>query len=294
MKQRDIATWIGIAVFLGALAGAIPAQAQFGSGVVYDPTQSVHAIKQIYNETQQIAQGSQAELTRQQQLMQDLKVVAQTLSIYNQEVTTYKTIYNNLLHFNSKQIWKTAENALMAMSVQNTYGETSGLQAQLNGQTQNPSMVWKIMNLALNGTSSSFWAQQTAGASERLSTLAHIEAMDAASTTCLGAVGSYNAGRTTNLAANNALGTSQYDVTTSTNSELEQLNLLNVSNAQRMQEEHAQGQIHACMAAQAAVANMDKRNAESQTLNDAQYVQTQQSVNPTYAGNESQTWTSYY
>ncbi|AXC15978.1 hypothetical protein ACPOL_6768 (plasmid) [Acidisarcina polymorpha] len=273
MTPPNTATWSGIAVLFGTLVAAVPAHAQFGSGIVYDPTQSAHAIKQIINETQ---------------------MAGTALKTYNQTVTTYNTIYNNLIHFNSKQIWHTLENALLATSVENTYGETSGLQAQLNGQSQNPSLVWRIMNLALNGTSSSFWAQQAVGASERLSTLAHIEAMDAASTACLGAVGSYNAGRTANLSANNALGTSQFDATTFTNSELEQLNLINVANAQRMQEEHAQGQIHACMAAQAAVANMDKRNAESAALNDAQYVQSQQSSNPTYAGNESGTWTSYY
>ena len=96
-----------------------------------------------------------------------------------------------------------------------------------------------------------------------------------------------NASRTTNLAANNALNTSIYDTTDLTNSEVEQLNLLNVSNAQRMEEEHAQGQIHACMAAQAAVANMDKRNAASLTINDASYKHTQQASNPTYVGNGS-------
>ena len=35
-------------------------------------------------------------------------------------------------------------------------------------------------------------------------TLAHIEAMDAVSTQCLGAIGAYNASRTTNLPANTA------------------------------------------------------------------------------------------
>ena len=48
------------------------------------------------------------------------------LKIYNQTVTTYNTIFNNLKYFNSKQIWTTAENALMNSSVQNTYGETAG------------------------------------------------------------------------------------------------------------------------------------------------------------------------
>jgi hypothetical protein len=38
------------------------------------------------------------------------------------------------------------------------------------------------------------------------------------------------------------------------------VNLLNVSHAQNMNEAQSQGQLQACMAAQAAVANMDKRN----------------------------------
>ena len=182
----------------------------------------------------------------------------------------------------------------MNMSVQNSYGETAGLQAQLNGQSQNASTVWKIMNLALAGTSSSFWGQQVVGASARLSALAPVEAMDAASSQCLAAESAYQSSRTNNLAPNTSLNTSIYDTSLATNSEVEQLNLLNISDSQRMEEEHAQGQLHACMAAQAAVANMDKRNEASLTINDANYKITAQADNPTYAGNESATWTSYY
>ena len=285
---------------LAALAMAMPAHAQFG-GVVFDPTQSAHAVQQIYNEdkgllnqAQQMASGSQRNLTLLQQLTQDIQMAGTALKIYNQSLTTYNTIFNNLKYFNSKQIWHTAENALMNSSVQNTYGETAGLQAQLNGQSQNSSLVWKIMNLAISGTSSSFWSQEVVGNSQRLATLAHIEAMDAASSQCLAASGAYQASRTANLQANTSLDTSIYDTSDLTNSEVEQLNLLNISNAQRMAEEHAQGQLHACMAAQAAVANMDKRNQASLTINDANYKITQQANNPAYLGNSSQTWTTYY
>ncbi|NYF54111.1 hypothetical protein [Tunturiibacter gelidoferens] len=299
-KEAYTARWLALAGGLLAFASAMPANAQFG-GVVLDPTQSAHAVIQISNEGKalvnqatSIAQGSQANLTLSQQLIQDIQMAGTALKIYNQSITTYNTIFNNLKYFNSKQIWRTAENALMASSVQNQYGETSGLQAQLNGQGQNASTVWKLMNLAVSGTSSSFWGNQIVGASDRLSTLAHIEAMDAASTQCLAAVGAYNQSRTTNLAPNTALDTSIYDTTTATNSEVEQLNLLNVAGSQRMQEQKAQGQLQACIAAQNAVSNMDKRNAASLTINDAAYKLTQQSSNPTYAGNESTTWTTYF
>ena len=298
MKRIITARWLMFTGAFGLLLGTVPGHAQLatfdGAQAANATTQIKHEITSLANDSKMIANGSQANLTLSQQLVQDIQIAGTALKIFNQSVTTYNTIYNNLIHFNSKQIWKTAEQALLASSVQNTYGETSGLQAQLNGQSQNASAVWKIMNLALNGTSSSFWANQVVGASDRLSALAHIEAMDAASTQCLGAVGAYNASRTTNLPANNALNASIYDSTTFTNSELEQLNLINISDSQRMEEAHAQGQLQACLAAQAAVNDMDKRNAASLTINDASFKLTQQASNPTYAGNESNTWTSYY
>ena len=300
MKKLTTARILTLASGVAALAMAVPAHAQFG-GITFDPTQSAHAIQQIVNEEKglasqatQISQGSQANLTLLQTLSQDYEMARTSLSIYQQSVTTYNTMFNNLKYFNSKQIWNTAENALLHMTVQNTYGETAGLQAQMNGESQNASLVWKLMNLAISGTSSSFWSQQIVGQSERLSTLAHIEAMDAASVQCLTATAAYQASRTANLAANNALNASIYDTSDATNSEVEQLNLLNVSNAQRMEEQHAQGQIHACMASQAAVANMEKRNIASVTINDANYKYTQQANNPTYLGNGSTTWTTYF
>lgn len=300
MKKLTTARSLTLVSGIAAFATAIPARAQFG-GITFDPTQSAHAIVQISNEAksltlqaQQIAAGSQTNLTLIQQLTQDIQIAATTLKTYQQTVTTYNTIFNNLKYFNSKQIWNTAENALMNSSVQNTYGETAGLQAQMNGQSQNASLVWKIMNLAISGTASSFWSQQIVGQSQRLSTLAHIEAMDAASSQCLAAVSAYQSSRVNNLAANTALNNSVYDTSDLTNSEVEQLNFINMSDSQRMEEAHAQGQLHACMASQAAVANMDKRNIASMTINDANYKYTQQANNPTYLGNGSTTWTNYY
>ncbi len=300
MKKMLKNPYLLIASGFAALATSVPAHAQFG-GVTFDPTQSAHALIQIAKEekglvaqAEQIAQGSQQNLTLTAQLTQDINMAGTAIKMYQQSITTYNTIFNNLKYFNSKQIWKTAENALMNTSVQNSYGETAGLQAQLNGQSQNASLVWKIMQLAVSGTSPSFWNQEIVGNSQRLTTLAHIEAMDAASSQCLAASGAYQASRTANLQANSALDTSVYDTSDATNSEVEQLNLLNLSDSQRAEEEHAQGQLHACMASQAAVANMEQRNVASLAINDASNKYTQQANNPTYLGNGSSTWTTYY
>ncbi len=300
MKKLTIARSLTLASGLAALAMAAPAHAQFG-GITFDPTQSAHAIQQIVNEekglasqAEQVAQGSQTNLTLIQQLTNDVKMAQTELNIYQQTITTYNTMVNNLKFFNSKQIFTTAENALLHGTVQNSYGETAGLQAQLNGQSNNSSLVWKLMQLAVSGTSSGFWSQEIVGNSQRLTTLAHIEAMDAASSNCLSAVSAYQSSRTNNLAANNALNSSIYDTSDLTNSEVEQLNLLTMSDSQRLEEAHAQGQLHACMASQAAVANMEKRNVASLAISDANYKYTQQASNPTYLGNGSTTWTTYY
>ena len=300
MKKLTTARSLTLVSGIAAFAMAIPAHAQFG-GITFDPTQSAHAIQQIVNEekglasqAEQVAQGSQTNLTLIQQLTNDIKMAQTELNIYQQTITTYNTMVNNLKYFNSKQIWTTAENALLHGTVQNSYGETAGLQAQLNGQSQNASLVWKLMQLAISGTSSSFWSQEIVGNSQRLTTLAHIEAMDAASSNCLSAVSAYQSSRTNNLAANNALNASIYDTSDLTNSEVEQLNLMSMSDSQRLEEAHAQGQLHACMASQAAVANMEKRNVASLAISDANYKYTQQASNPTYLGNGSTTWTTYY
>src|ERR1700712_5168964 len=129
--KKFITRSLPLASALASLAMAMPAHAQFG-GVVFDPTQSAHAVQQIYNEdkgllnqAQEIASGSQRNLTLIQQLTEDVQMAGTALKIYNQSITTYNTIFNNLKYFNSKQIWHTAENALMNSSVQNTYGETA-------------------------------------------------------------------------------------------------------------------------------------------------------------------------
>ena len=50
---------LSLTVTLALFAGATAAQAQFGSGVVFDPTQSGHAIVQIQHEEQSLANEAQ-------------------------------------------------------------------------------------------------------------------------------------------------------------------------------------------------------------------------------------------
>jgi hypothetical protein len=120
-----------------------------------------------------------------------------------------------------------------------------------------------------------------------------IETSDAVSPDCLTAVGQYRSDRSTNVTANNSLLSSQFDVSDSTNSEVQQLNLLNAAEAQKTAEMQSQGTLQACLASQMTVANMERRNANVEDLNTAVFVQQQRSANDTSAANEGSTWDSY-
>jgi hypothetical protein len=280
-KLRHGAILVGI-----LLCSALPGHAQFG-GVVFDPTQSAHAL-------QQIEQNIQNSVTWQQQLANTIQLLATADKDYQQAITTYNMIHGNLQNFSSKSIWRTIQSQLTMASFANQYGETTGLQSAMDGQAPGTgSMVWKLMNLGLNSTSSSFLSGQIIGSSHALATLTRMEAMDGVSSQCLDSVGAYNGMRTGNMSAIGSLTQSQFDTSAFTSTELEQLNLVNMGNAHHLNETQAQGALHACQAAQAAVQNMAQRTAAADEINNAALVQQQRAVFSSAPANSSPTWTTY-
>jgi type IV secretion system protein TrbJ len=116
---------------------------------------------------------------------------------------------------------------------------------------------------------------------------------DSISPDCITAVGAYRTARTQNSSAASSLNISQLDDSDATNSEVQQLNLLNAAEAQKMSEMQNQGALQACLAGQMAVSNMERRNAAATDLNTAAFVQQQRASNDVSAANESNTWQTY-
>ena len=287
MRLRFTRHGIGILGALWLLLAALPSQAQFGSGIVFDPTQSAHAI-------QQIEQNIQNSATWQQQLANEIKMAATIDKDYMQAVSLYNMVNGNLKNFSSKSIWRTIQSTLIQASFANQYGETTGLQAAMNGQaTGTASLVWKLMNLGLNATSSSYLSGQVLGSSHALATLSRMEAMDGVSSQCLNAVGSYNQQRNDNLAPQASLTQSQFDTSSFTTTELEQLNLMNVGSAHHLNESQAQGALHACQAAQSAIQDMAARTAAANEINNAGLIQQQRASFSSAPANSSSTWENY-
>jgi hypothetical protein len=205
----------------------------------------------------------------------------------------YNMLKNNITHFSFKQQWQTTLHALENVNVANMFGETAGIKIALNSNNPSASLTgWQTATVPMNSNASTYLAGQQLGSS-RMSQLAMIETSDAISPDCLTAVGQYRSGRTTNLTANTSLTSNQFDNSDSTNAEVQQLNLLNAAEGQKMAEMQSQGSLQVCLAGQMTVANMERRNAAAEDMNTAAFIQQQRTINDTSAANEGNTWTTY-
>ena len=207
--------------------------------------------------------------------------------------TQYKMLKNNITHFSLKQQWQTTLHTLENVNVANMFGETAGIRIALNTNSPSTSATaWKTSTVSMNSGASSYLQGQSLGNS-RMSQLAMIETADSISPDCLTAVGQYRSNRTENATANSSLLSDQFDAADSTNSEVQQLNLLNAAEAQKLSEMQAQGTLHTCLAGQMTVANMERRNAAVEDLNTAVFVRQQRAANDVSAASESNTWQTY-
>ena len=250
--------WIAAGALL--LCTATPSFAIFGIGdIVFDPT-------------------SYASLVSQ-------------LTTLESQYTSFK---NNIKNFSIKSQWQTTLNSMKQVQVVNRYGETNGMTAALDqNSTTAATTAWTNSSVAISSNTNTYLAGETAGNSDKLTQLAIVETSDTVSPECLNAVGSYRAARAASVTANGSLQASQLDGTSTTNSEVQQLNLVNASQAQQLNEQQAQGALHACIAQQMTVQNMQQRNAMAHDLNLAANVQAQRTANPTAYVNSTGTYTDY-
>ncbi|ADW71393.1 hypothetical protein [Granulicella tundricola] len=256
--QRAYRTKLALGVIVFACV-ATPSFALFGIGdIVFDPTSYASLVSQL-----------------------------STLQMQ------YNTVKNNLVHFSAKNQWHTALTALEHVNVANQFGETALFSVALNTNDPGSAKVaWGNATVPVNSSASVYLSSQPTNSAGK-SQLAMIEASDASSPDCLNAVGAYRAARDTNLSSEQALQDDQLDEGDDTNAEVQQLNLLNAAQAQHLVELKAQGVLHACLAQQMAIQNMQQRNAAANDLNTWGFVQQQRQANNVNLTGGSQIWTTY-
>jgi hypothetical protein len=123
-----------IPVFALMTALTPTAHAQFGSGIVYDPTQSAHAVQEIQQGEQQLQKWATELNNWQQHLLKEAQIYTTAEQTRTQIVTTYNLAYQMAtmpqnLEARYKADWSQWSNLA---APPNTYGNTSPLVNALN------------------------------------------------------------------------------------------------------------------------------------------------------------------
>jgi hypothetical protein len=120
---------IATALSIGLAAASQPAaHAQFGSGIVYDPTQSAHAITQIEHEERSISNQVQQLEQGQQIFTNTVKIATTALQAYNVAKQQYDLVHQMILAprmLYSRFLSPTSE-LLLLQQISNTYGNSMG------------------------------------------------------------------------------------------------------------------------------------------------------------------------
>jgi hypothetical protein len=122
MKHLSLAVSITLAV------AATAAHAQFGSGIVFDPTQSGHAIIQIGNEEKSIANQVQQIEQGQQIFSNTVKIASTALQTYNTVHQQYDLIHEMILAPSMlyQRFLSPTTDLMMMQQISNTYGNSAG------------------------------------------------------------------------------------------------------------------------------------------------------------------------
>jgi len=120
-----------IPLAIGLAAALQPAaHAQFGSGIVFDPTQSGHAIVQIEHEEQSISNQMQQIENGQQIFTNTVKIASTALQTYNQIVQQYNLYHEMMVapQLLYGRFLSPTTDLMMTQQIANHYGNGSGSQ----------------------------------------------------------------------------------------------------------------------------------------------------------------------
>jgi len=207
--------------------------------------------------------------------LEDLAVLIQQLTelrmIYSQQLQQVEMAKQNLQRFTHKGTWLTVGKQVADQYTLNTVGETIPWGAMTRGNPALAQDAWQSATVAVQNNP--LFRNELVGNSATLAHLASVETIDGASVHCLATIAQYRADTAQNRNAYASLENAQLDGTDSTNTEIQQLNLINAANAQAAQERRAQGNIQACLAEQQTLANKIQRDAIVQSLNQSREIQ---------------------
>ena len=277
MKSKKLCLLILSTVAVFGSLGSQPAQAQFGSGIVYDPTQSAHALQQIEQGEQQIQKWGTELQNWQQHLLKEGQIFTTAVQTRNQIVTMYNLAFQmsrmpqNLAARYKADFaqWKSLE------ATPNTYGNTSALVNALNfgglpQATQGYSTAFVQAQSYPSGSYSSLDSNTRATIANQYAT------SELAQTTTTGTLTTLGTIRTDSQAFAAKLANLESDTFSSDSSQQTQNALLGKINSATLLQIHSQQDTNQLLAAsvqQQLIAEKQQIDAQNRAINQAVYFQ---------------------
>ena len=264
------------------------AHAQFGSGIVYDPTQSGHAVVQIEHEEQSINNQMQQIENGQKVFTNTVKIAETAIQTYNQIVQQYNLYHQMMLapQMLYSRFLSPMSDLRMLEQVSNTYGNSSGWVNSANTGSGAPASYQQVgvprtSNVIPGYSSASVAAQQQIAAQG-----ATVDLGDSVMTNNLAVLGTIRTNQTTRQTdiANLEAATQSRDPSQQTvMAELQRMNQILLLELRTMQDAN---QINGNLALQQIVAQKQQQDALKAGFQDtANYTNTYQThVAPAYQG----------
>jgi hypothetical protein len=264
------------------------AHAQFGSGIVYDPTQSGHAIVQIEHEEQSINNQMQQIENGQKVFTNTVKIAETAIQTYNQIVQQYNLYHQMMLapQMLYSRFLSPMSDLRMLEQVSNTYGNSSGW---VNSANTGNGAAASYQQVSVPHTSKmvpGYGAVSIAGQQQIAAQGATVDLGDSVLTNNLAVLGTIRANQTsrqTDIANLEAATQTQDPGQQTVMAELQRMNQILLLQLRTMQDAN---QINGNLALQQIVAQKQQQDALKAGFQDtANYTNTYQThVAPAYQG----------
>src|ERR1700726_2763690 len=286
MRQMKKLTLTVLAVGFAALQAL--ANAQFGSGVVFDPTQAGHAVTQIKNEEASIANEVHQIEQGQQIFTNTVKIATTALQAYNVAKQQYDLTHQMILapRMLYARFLSPTSDLLLLQQISNTYGNSMGW---LNSANTGKGAASAYQQVSVPNTSHMIPGYGTASMAGQLQIAAQgatVDISDSVMTNNLQSLGTIRANQTTRQTdiANLEAATQTQDPSQQTiMAELQRINQALLLQLRTLQDAN---QINANLALQQIVAQKQQQDALKAGFQDTtNYASTYQThVAPAYNG----------
>ena len=260
------------ALSIGLAAALQPAaHAQFGSGIVYDPTQSVHAITQIEHEEQSISNQFQQIEQGQQIFTNTVKIATTALQAYNVAKQQYNLVHQMILapRMLYSRFLSPTSDLLLLQQISNTYGNSMGW---LNSANTGKGAAASYQQVSVPNTANVIPGYSTASVAGQLQIAAQgatVDINDSVMTNNLQALGTIRANQTSRQTdiANLEAATQTQDASQQT--VMATLQRINQALLLQLRTQQDANQINANLALQQIVAQKQQQDAMKSAFRDS-------------------------